>query len=91
MQAFIQHEGMQHPTFPERLTERLPTLSSQAADVLAKRCRRVIRQAIALALRVKLRILTRREAALALYDRFPGLTRQTSDRIIGRSISRLSQ
>ena len=82
MQVLMQ-DGPQHRLpIRERLMACLPASSAQANEALLAQCRAVVRQARALAARVKSRILTRREATLALFDQFPGLTRGTAERVI---------
>jgi len=90
MQVLMQPAARPHQPLRERLRDCLPALSVQALEALLQRCRAAAQQAIALSLRVQARILTQREASLALYDQFPGLTRRTSERIIGESLNRLS-
>lgn len=88
MQVVMQ-DGPQHRRpIRERLTAVLPGLSAHATESLLTVCRAVVRQAHALSERVKSRVLTRREASLALYDQFPGLTRLTAERMIGQTLGR---
>lgn len=88
IQAVLQ-DGPQHRRpIRERLMAILPGLSAPAIESLLASCRAVMRHARALAVHVRSRILTRREASLALYDRFPGLTRPIAERIIKETLRR---
>lgn len=89
MQVVMQDGASQRQPLRDRLKACLPTLSAHAVEMLLKQCRAAAQQGISLAVRVQSRILTRREAGLALYDQFPGLTRSTSERVIAESIRRL--
>jgi hypothetical protein len=85
MQMVLQDSPQQRRPIRERLMAALPGLSAQATESLLSICRTVVRQARTLAVHVKSRFLTRREASLALRDRFPELTLHTAERIIRES------